>query len=275
MQITFIIIGCMFAVIIETGLEKSKIARKMTIGLIGAIIGGILPLIFIIPHTFHEYKRTMEIIDKNLSNSNILYSTKSKILNIENEKIKDYFLIGLNEVEEKLLKMKDEKILHIEKDNVYNVWRKIFTTSKKGDKIFATNIVSYIDWGNFDISLGESIQQEAIKRNVEITRIYFSDPKVKNHVENTNLLFKRDISNMINAYKIPMSIPTNIRYGSYLQKLNSIDLVLLNKELLLITFTDEEYRSVKYSYLTYDKDLINTATDYFNLLLQEAKSLKK
>ena len=96
-----------------------------------------------------------------------------------------------------MIKIEDEKILHVEKHNVYNVWSKIITTSQEGDKIFATNIVSYADWGEFDISDGESIQKEAIKRNVQIIRIYFSDPKVKNHSENTDKLYLRDRKNMI------------------------------------------------------------------------------
>lgn len=280
-NVIIMIIGFFLALIIDFGLDKSnwikksswldksKGWRKIAIAVIGIILGGIFPLIYQMPTIFKDYSNSLNLIDENLNNSNVIYATKSDISNIENKKVKEFFNNGLLKYEDKIEKIKKEKILHIEKNDVFNIWRKIISTSESGDKLYATNIVSYNEWGEFDISKGESLQKEAISRQVEITRVYLFDDKVIGHVEGTEKLFTRDIKNNINAFKMNVQLAKKGRFDEKLEKLKTIDMLLLNDELLLLTFTRDKDHKVKYSYLTYDKELIRIAKGYFDELLKD------
>jgi len=68
-------------------------------------------------------------------------------------------------------------------------------------------------------------------------------------------------------------VATGIRHTTSLEKLKTPDIVLLNEELLLLSFTDDNH-FIKYSYLTYDDEKISIAKDYFKSLLKDAESSK-
>ena len=270
-EIIATLVGISLALVIESGLESEKRGyRKFTIGIIGATIGAIFPLLFIFPYRYEEFSKIIERVDSSIKETNDLYSAKSEIGRIENQRVKALFNNEFNKLNEKVNLIKDKQTVHIEGSDVSNVWRKIIEKSKEGDVIRATNIVSFDSWGEFDITNGESVQKKAINRGTKITRIYFYDEKVKYHKQYTDTLYKRDLKNKIEAYQISYSVPKTNRYDNYYNKLNSYDIVLLNNEILLITFTDDKHK-IKYSYLTYNREYIDVADKYFNKLLNEIK----
>ncbi len=263
-------------------LDDSKKGLNFTVSLvIGAILGSLAKTTVLMNKEFPRLVSAVESIEKLKTAENRFphgydpYASSWLWLdnNIEDAHIRHLFANGLNEIGENLSKLHREGMLRVDRKDIFDVWKKGFELSAK--HVRATNRVAVEDWRFFSRDGdGADVQTAAMQRNVTIERIMLYDPGDSKQVEEFTRLAeqhkKLGVSVLWSNYPWEASRPFN---QEYLSKLKTMDIVLFDDKLALLTKVNNIDRKMEYAYLTANPSIVKVAIElYENLKINSTGS---
>lgn len=256
-------------------LDDSKKGLNFTVSLvIGAILGSLVKTTVLMNKEFPRLVSAVESIEKLKTAENQFphgydpYASSWLWLdhNIEDAHIRHLFANGLNKIGENLSTLHKEGMLRVDRKDIFDVWKKGFELSDK--RVRATNRVAVEDWRFFSRDGdGADVQIAAMQRNVTIERIMLYDPGDSKQVEEFARLAeqhkKLGVSVLWSNYPWEASRPFN---QEYLSKLKTMDIVLFDDKLALLTQVNNIDRKMEYAYLTANPSVIQIAIELYENL---------
>jgi hypothetical protein len=265
------IIGGLFSFLVEVGIEKefrATMLRRISIFIIGSIISGLGTLTFFLANDFTKLHKEIKNIDEYLVTTNAYSNAVRAVDNLNAPIAKFFFGERLIEIEKDLNDISNQDIV-IARSEILNNWEKLIKKAHKS--VWATNLVSQDDWKFVSRDkAGLKVQEEAIKRGVEITRINFYDESVCGHKEGLASLKRLHESVNIKVYELPVAwIDNNETYNKTKQRLGTADIVIVDDAILLLTVVNPKTYKMEWATLTCNGEKILTAKNFFRKLLND------
>lgn len=178
----------------------------------------------------------------------------------------------IENLDERLRQIRNRELI-LKREDVIPKWEMLIKNSKK--QVLATNIVTLEDWQKFSPTAGEEVHRMAIENGVEIKRIFiYSGTK------------KEKFKQLIEQAKIQKEwgVKTTLLEGQWLYEspfasdavrdLGTKDIVIFDRECLLLTTVDENNRIMR-STLTTNTHRLQKALTLYDKLWREAEMQSK
>ena len=267
----FAIIGGLVSFLLELGIEHKssiKLAKKISAVIIGSVISGVGTMTFFLSNDFARLQQQLDLIDRYLIETGPYSKAVKTIDHIDTPLAKKFFGSRLVALEQALDEISDKEIL-LSRNEILNIWEELIRSAKS--EVLATNLVSQDDWKNVSRdNAGLNVQKSAIENGANITRINIYDDSLPSHKEGLDRLKELQQSIDIKVHSISFQyIDKNETYDHMKQRLGSLDVVIVDKQILLLTTVNPRTYKMEYAKLTYNPQKIAMATELFNKLLND------
>lgn len=185
-------------------------------------------------------------------------------------------LRGIVERELRLLNERLDAIprgdVYVDRERVIDVWKTLFTAHGR-HQVRATNLVSKEEWDFFGRGgAGTGTHRSAMGQGVSIERIMIFDEARTGHREGLEELGRKQKEDGVKVLEVSKRKLDHPSCVGWLRILGPPDIVLFDKEYLLITETDQDY-AIRRSVLTTDPARIAAADEFWSRLREEAAEI--
>ena len=269
-----LLIGMIFGVIDNVKKNEqtlfSKIFRIAEKSLIYGILGFALTTTISIIGSVGKVDETLNLLDKSLKESDKYYKASESINKIESQTIQRLFNEGLTKITKQLDDISLKK-LYVPRDGIWNVWTSLISSASK--EILATNLE---DWehANQD-ETGLRLQKEAINNGVSIKRIFIYYEEGEKHINGLYNFANKQINVGIQVkFILQKKIETNSSIQDDLRNLERmLDIVITDKQSILLTEVEPTTGIMRWSYLIYEKEKIESGVRIWERIWNNALSL--
>jgi hypothetical protein len=272
-----LLIGVIFSVIDNTAKNEhtsfSKIFRIAEKSLVYGILGLALTTTISVIATMSKVDDTLTLLDKSLKESNKYYKARESIIQIESQTIQKLFNDGLVRITKQLDDISLRK-LYVPREGIWNVWESLISTATK--EVLATNLVSQKDWKHVSQDgTGLERQKEAINKGISIKRVFIYDEEREDHITGLYNLAKIQINAGVQVkFILRKDIETNSSVQDDLRDLQRIlDVVITDKQSILLTEIEPVTYTMRWSYLIYEKEKIESGVHFWGRAWNNALSL--
>ena|ERR1700741_4797801 len=261
------VIGLLCAGILRAAFRLPRNREEWAQVIAFALGGGILAHV---ATTSYVTSQLLGEVNERLADRSGYRQALSSVEGIRDPDVQKVFQRGVRDIDNQLHGIAAGS-LTIDRNDVFTYWEQLIGNSK--EQIEATNLVSDADWELFGPGgAGTPPQRVASTRGVRITRVMIFDPKVADHREGLRRTACYQLQQIpsLKVFEISLERLDRPPYQGWLRTLNSPDIVIFDRKLLLMTKTIDKDRTIDSSRLTTDELLLSTAREFYGRLLQDA-----
>jgi len=269
-----LLIGVIFGVIDNTKKnEQTPFSKTFHIAeksLIYGILGLALTTTISIIVSMGKVDDTLTLLDKSLKESDKYYKARESINHIESQTMQKLFDDGLTIITKQLDDISLKK-LYVPRERIWKVWGSLISNAQK--EILATNLE---DWKHASQDkTGLILQQNAIKNGVSIKRILIYNEEGEEQINGLYNFANMQISAGVQVkFILRKELETNFSVQDDLRDLQEIlDIVITDKQSILLSEVEPTTNTMRWSYLIYEKEKIESGIRFWERAWNNALSL--
>lgn len=269
--IGFGIVGAIIGSIVEHGFGEGRDNWKRHIAyvLVGFAIATTVVDTTLLARRVEEFGDRLSEIDRYIRGASDYDAAAREIESSPSPLVRSVFRGRIATINNDLQSITRARAIRVGHEEILNTWRDLVGGARKC--VWATNLVSATDWQKVARDSGLAVQKAARKRSVKITRVNLFDEAVAGHQQGLQDLRKQQEHIGVHVHELPATwVLTNPTYRRYLDVLGTADVVIVDGEIVLLTHVDPKSDAIINATVTYNREQVEVAKQYFQRLLQEA-----